>query len=154
VTTLQKRLLASKTIAQLESDTAIEMDKKVNKGELKTRPKGPPDTTHSDIKTGQRPPEELLCNRDAAKEDLPKSSFTPDTYILIRNGDKASWIQLGTTTRGAIVVQSLPSGKIEDLLGARVTTIETLCPFEGLRDRVDLIQIAKAYILAHHHIKT
>jgi len=152
--TLQKRVLASTTIAQLESDTAIEMDKKVNKGELNTRPKGPPDTTHSDIKTGQRPLEELLCDRDAAKEDLPKPNFTPDTYIFIRKGDKASWIQLWTATRGAIVVQSLPSGKIEDSLGARVTAIETLCPFEGLPDRVDLIQIGKAYILAHHHIKT
>jgi len=153
-TTLQNRVLTSKTIAQLESDTAIEMDKKRSKGELKTGPKGPPDTTHSDIKTGQRPPEELLCDRDAAKEDLPKPSFTPDTYILMRNGDTASWIQLGTPTRGATVVQSLPSGKIENLLGARVTTIETLCPFEGLTDRVDLIQMGKAYIVAHNHIKT
>ena len=126
----------------------------MNKGELKTRPKGLPDTTHSNIKTGQRPPEELLCDRDAAKEDLPKPSFTSDTYILIRTGDKASWIQTGTATRGAIVVQSLPSEKIEDLLWVRVTTIETLCPFEGLTDRVDLIQMGKAYILAQHHIKT
>jgi len=153
-TTLQKRVLASKTIAQLESDTAIEMDKKVNKGELNTRPKGPPDTTQSDIKTGQRPPEELLCDRDAAKEDLPKPSFTPDTYTLIRNGDKASWIQLWTATRGATVVQSLPSGKIEDLLGARVTTIETLCSYECPTGRFDLVQMGKAYITAHHHIKT
>jgi len=59
-TTSQKRVLASKTIANLGSDTAIERDKKENRGELKTRPTGPPDTTHSDIKTCQRPPEELL----------------------------------------------------------------------------------------------
>jgi hypothetical protein len=54
-TTLQTRVLASKTIAQLESATAIEMDKKVKKGELRTRPIGPPDTTHSDIGTAQNP---------------------------------------------------------------------------------------------------
>jgi len=153
-TTLQKKVLASMTIARLESDTDIEMEQKENRGEFNTRPKGPPDATHSDIKTDQRPPEEFLCDRDAAEEDLPKPSFTPDTYILIRNGDKASWIQLWTATRDATVVQSLPSRKNEDLLGARVTTIETLCPFECPTGRVDVVQMGKAYIIAHHHIKT
>jgi len=108
--TLHTRVLASKTIAHIESATAIEMDKKAKKGELNTRPIGPPDTTHSDTTTCLRPPEELLSDRDATKEDLPKPSLTPDTYILISNGEKALWIHLWTA-----VVQSLPSEKIGDL---------------------------------------
>ena len=108
-TILQKRTLASKKTAQLESYTEIEMDTREHKNELNMRPKGPPDTPHSDPKAGQRPPEELLCDLDAAKEDLPTPSFTPDTYILVRKSDEASWIQLWTATRGDTVVQSLPS---------------------------------------------
>jgi len=153
-TTPQKRVLAPKTTVQLESATAIEMDRTEKKGELKTRPIGPPDTTHSDITTCQRPPEELLYERDATKEDLPKPSLTPDTYILIRNGDKASWIQLWTAAKGAIVVQSLPSGNIEDLLGAMETTIEIVCSYEGPTGGFDLVKMGKACVTAHHHIKS
>jgi len=50
-TTLQKEVLASMTIAQLESDTDIEMEQREIRGEFNKRPKGPPDATHSDIKT-------------------------------------------------------------------------------------------------------
>ena len=152
--TLQTRVLASKTIAHIESATAIEMDKKAKKGELNTQPIGPPDTTHSDTKTCLRPPEELLSDRDATKEDLPKPSLTPDTYILISNGEKARWIQLWTAAKGDIVVQSLLSGKIGDLLGARVTTIEARCPYECPTGGLDLVKMGKACITAHHHIKT
>ena len=136
-TTLQKRVLASKTIAQLESDTEIEMEKRENRGELNTRPKGPPDTPHSDIKTGQRPPEGLLCDLDAVKEDLPTPSFTPDIFILIRNADKASWIQLWTATRGATVVQSLPSGKV-GFIGGQGDDHRDIMPIRapGRRDRL------------------
>jgi len=95
-TTPQNMVRASKMTIQPGSATATERDKEENRGELKTRLTGPPDTTHSDIKTCQRPPEEFLYERDATKEDLPTPSLTPDTYILIRNGDKASWIQLRT----------------------------------------------------------
>ena len=153
-TTPPNRVLASKTITQLGSDTAIERDKTENRGELKTRPIGPPDTTYVDIKTCQRPPEELLYDRDATKEDLPKPSLTPDTDILIKNGDKASWIQLWTAAKGATVVQSLPSGNIEELGGATETTIETVCPYESPTGGVDLVKLGKAYVTAHHHIKT
>jgi len=94
-------------------------------------------------------------NRDGVdKEDLHTSSFMADTYILIRNSDKASWIQLWTAERGATAVQSLPSGTIEDLRGAKVTTIETLRSFECPTGGLDLIQMGKAQITAHHHIQT
>jgi len=139
-TTLQASHLAPKTTSQLESDMEIEKDKRENKA----RPIGPPDTSHSDPKTGQRPPEEHFCDLVAAKEGLPKPSFTPDTYILARKSDKAIWIHLWTATRGGTVVQSLPSGKIEDLSGARVTTIETLCSFGGPEGWIDLVQMGKA----------
>jgi len=103
-----------------------------NRGKPDMRPPGHPDTPHLVIKTFHSPPEESLCDQDEAKKDWPTPSFTPDTYILIRNVDKASWIQLGNATSGATGVQSLPSGNIEDLRGATVTTIETLCQFERL----------------------
>ena len=87
-------------------------------------------------------------------ELLPTPSFAPDTYILIRNADTASWIQLSNVTRGATVVQSLPSGRIEDLGGARVTTIETLYSFGRPAGGIDVVQMGKAFITAHHHIQT
>ena len=102
ITTLQKRLHRSQLLyqlAQLELEREIEMDKRKNRNELNMRPQAPPNTPHADTKTSQRPPEELLCDLDTVKEDPPTPSFTPDTYILIRNADTASWIQLSTVTR-------------------------------------------------------
>jgi len=99
-----------------------------------------------DITTFHRSPEEIHLDQVAAKEVWLTPIFTPDTYILIRNADKASWIQLGDATRGATVVQSLPSGNIEDLGGAKLATIEKVwafaCPVEG----TNIVQIGKAYI--------
>ena len=80
--------------------------------------------------------------------------FTPDTYILIRKCDEASWIPLWTAKRGDIVVQSLSSGKIEDLSRAMMTTIETFCSFECPKGGIDLVQMGKAYITAQTHIQT
>jgi hypothetical protein len=139
---------------QLESVTAYEMVRKEKKDELKTRPIDPLDTAHSDIETCQRPPEELLYDRDETKEELPEPSLTPDTYLLIRYEDKASWIQLRTAAKGTKVVQSLSSGNIEDLGGATETTIETVCPYESPTGGVDLVKLGKACVTAHHHIKT
>jgi len=153
ITSLQKWGLASKIIAQLESDTVSVIKQKQNRDEPNKRPKGLPDTPHPVTTTYQRPPEEFRCDYDVVQNDRPTPSFTPDTYILIRNADKASWIQLWTVASGATVVQSLPSGKIDDLLGARVTTIETLCPFERPVGGIDLVQMGKANITGHHHIQ-
>ena len=137
--TLQTWALASKTVVQLESVTAYEMVRKEKKGELKTRPIDPLDTAHSDIETCQRPPEELLYDRDETQEELPEPSLTPDTYLLIRYEDKASWIQLRTAAKGTKVVQSLPSGNIEDLGGATETTIENIHPYQSPTGGVDLV---------------
>jgi len=109
---------------------------------------GHPNTTHLDITTSHRLPEELHLDQVAAKEVWLVPSFTPNTYILIRNADKASWIQLGDATSGATVVQSLPSGNIEDLSGAKSTTIERVWAFARREDETDIVQIGKAYILS------
>jgi len=154
MTTPQKSVLAPKSPAQLESGTASVRRKKENGDIPNKRLTGLPDTPHPVIKTCHRPPEEFHCDQGAVKKDRPTPSFTPDTYILIRNADKASWIQLCSAKIGATVVQSLPSGNIEDLWGARVTTIETLYPFARPAGGIDLVQMGQAYITAHHHILT
>jgi len=153
-TTPLKRSLVPRRPAQLESDTANVTGKKENRGEPDKRTPGHPDTPYLVIKTCHRLPEESLHDQDVAKEDWPTPSFTPDTHILIRNADKASWIQPGNASRGATVVQSLPSGNIEDLRGATSTTIETVYQLERPAGGIDIVQIGKAYITAHHHIQT
>jgi len=141
-TTPLKSSLVPRRPSQLESDTANVIGKKENKGEPDKRTPGHPDTTHLVIKTFHRLPEESLYDQDAAKKDWLTPSFTPDTYILIRNADKASWIQLGDSTRGATVVQSLPSGNIEDLRGATSTTIETAYQLERSAGGIDIVQMS------------
>ena len=137
--TLQTWALDSKTVVQLESVTTNEMAREEKKGEPKTRSIDPLDTAHSDIETCQRPLEELLYDRGETKEDLPESSLTPDTYLLTSNAGKASWIQLRTAAKGTKVVQSLPSGNIEDLGGATETTIENIHPYQSPTGGVDLV---------------
>jgi len=130
------------------------MGKTENRGEPDKRTPGHPDTPHLVIKTFHRLLEKSLHDQDAAKENRPTPSFTPDTYILIRNADKASWTQLGNATRGATVVQSLPSGNIGDLSGATSTTIETVWAFVRPVSGIDIVQIGQTYITANHHIQT
>jgi len=69
--------------------------------------------------------------------------FTADTYILVRKLNKASWIPIWTAKKGDIAVQSLPSGKIEDLSRAMMTPIKTLCTFECPEAGIDLVQMGK-----------
>ena len=90
--TPQKSVLAPESPAPLESGTKSVMAKKENRAVPNKRPTGLPDTPHSVIKTCHQPPEEFLCDQGAVKKDRPTPSFTPDTYILIQNADKASWI--------------------------------------------------------------
>jgi len=80
--------------------------------------------------------------------------FMPDTYILVRKPDKACWIPIWHAARGDFVVQSLPSGKIEDLSSTTMTKIGTVCTFECPAGGIDIVQMGKACITAHHHIQT
>jgi len=73
---------------------------------------------------------------------------------LVRKSNELSWIPIWTAKKGDIADQSLPSGKIEDLSRAMMTTIETLCTFECPEGGIDLVQMGKAYITAHQHIHT
>ena len=80
--------------------------------------------------------------------------FTGNTYILVIKRSRASWIPIWTVKKGDVAVQSLPSGKIEDLSRAMMTPINTLCTFECPDAQIDLVQMGEAYITAHHHIHT
>jgi len=56
--------------------------------------------------------------------------------------------------KGDIVIQSLPSGNIEDLSEAMMTKIETVCTFDCPVEGIDIVQMGEALITAHHHIQT
>ena len=86
-------------------------------------------------------------NRDTA-------CFTADTLILVNKQNRAGWTPIVEANPGDIVVQSNPSGKIDDLAGAVMTPINTVCMFECPDAKIDLKQIGKTYITAHHHIHT
>jgi len=139
--------------AQPGSNTANVMSKTETSGQPVKESPGYPNTTHLDTTTSHRLPEELYLDHVAAGAIWCVPSFTPNTYILIRNADKTSWIQLGDATSGATVVQSLPSGNIGDLSGAKSTTIERVWQFRS-RDGTDIVQIGKAFIVADHLIQT
>ena len=95
--------------------------------------------------------------RQARAKVQVKSStacFALGTRILVQKLEKASWIPIYSAEQGDIVVHTLPSGKIEDLTGALMTTIETVCTFDCPAGRIDLVQMGDAIITAHHHIQT
>jgi len=79
--------------------------------------------------------------------------FALVTHILVKRPEKAIWIPIYTAERGDIVVQSLPSGKIEDWTGALMTKIETACSFDCPTGGIDIVQ-RETLITAHHHIQT
>jgi len=55
--------------------------------------------------------------------------FAFDTAILVLGPEKASWIPIWCVEKGNTVIQSLPSGNIEDLTDAMMTAVETACSF-------------------------
>jgi len=72
----------------------------------------------------------------------------------VRKPDKARWIPIWHAARGDLVVQSPPSGRIEDLSSGTMTKIGTVCTFECLASGIDIVQMGKACITVHHHIQT
>ena len=153
LSTLQTGTVAFKTVGQLESVATNERAKEGKKGEPTRIPKDTPVIAHSDIETPQRPLKELLYD-PGTKEVLPEPSLTPDTYLLTSKAGKATWIQLGTAVQGTTVVQSLPSGNFEDLGGATVTTIKSICPYQMPTGGVVLVKMGTACVTAHLHVKT
>ena len=66
----------------------------------------------------------------------------------------ACWIPIYKADKGYTVIQSLPSGKIEDTTGALMAKIETICTFGCSNVGIDIVRMGKALITAHHHIQT
>ena len=95
--------------------------------------------------------------RQARAKVQVKSSlacFALGTPILVKKVEKASWIPMYLAEKGDIVVQTLPSAKIEDLTGALMTQIETACSFDCPAGRIDIVRMGESIIAAHHHIQT
>jgi len=149
----QSRTLDSKIVVQLESTVTSERVQEDEKGKLKTRPKELPDIALSEIQIFPPPMHGPLWELDGTKEDPPEPILTPDTYLLTSNAGKAIWTQLRTIDKGTTVVQSLPSGNIEDLSGALVTTIDSICPYQRPTDEVALVRLGMTCVAAHLHIK-
>jgi len=149
----QRLTSETKTDVQLESPSISERAQEGEKDELKLRPREPLDTALSEIEILPPPEHGPPWDPDGTKENSPEPILTPDTYLLTSNAGKASWTQLRTIAEGATVVQSLPSGHIEDLGGALVTTIEFICPYQRPTSEVVLVRLGVACIAAHLHIK-
>jgi len=66
----------------------------------------------------------------------------------------AHWTPIYKAEKGHIVFTSLPSGNIEDTTGAVMAKIKTVCTFACSPDGIDIVQMGKAHITAHHHIQT
>jgi len=95
--------------------------------------------------------------RKARSQAQVKSStacFALGTPILVEILGKASWKPIYLAEKGDTVVQTLPSGKIEDLTGALRTPIKTVCTFDYPAGRIDIVRMGESIITAHHHIHT
>ena len=152
------------TVVQPESNAASDRTQEGDKGLTKTRPKEPRDIGLPEAKNSQSP-----CGVDTAlleivnhrplwelngtKEDPLEPILTPDTYLLTIHAGKAIWTQLRTIVKGTTVVQSLPSGQTDDLGGASVTTIESICPCQRPTGEAALVRLGMACVAAHLHIK-
>ena len=152
------------TVVQPESNAVSDRTQEGDKGQLKTRPKELRDTGLPEAKNSQS-----SCDVDTAlleianrqplrelngtNEDPLEPILTPDTYLLTIHAGKAIWTQLGTIAIGTTVVQSLPSGQTEDLGGALVTTIESICPCQRPTGGAALVRLGMACVAAHLHIK-
>jgi len=151
------------TVNQLESNAVSKRTQEGDKGQPKTRPKEPRVTGLPEAKNSQSP-----CDADTAlleinrqplrklngtNEDPLEPILTPDTYLLTTHAGKAIWTQLGTIAIGTTVVQSLPSGQTEDLGGALVTTIESICPYQRPTGEAALVRLGMACVAAYLHIK-
>jgi len=95
--------------------------------------------------------------RQARAREQAKNStacFHLGTPILVNRTERAIWIPIYKAERGDIVVQSLPSGIIEDLTDALMTKIEMTCIFDCPAGGIDIVQMGEALITAHHYIQT
>jgi len=71
---------------------------------------------------------------------------------LILTAEGARWTQIQDARRGATVLQSLPSGRVEDVKGAKSAKLERVWYFQ--EGGGDMVQIGNAYLTADHPILT
>ena len=84
----------------------------------------------------------------------PTACFYLSTPVLKWTSGGAIWQPIYKLEKGDTVVQTIPSGDIEDLSGATMTVIKTVCTFDCPDEGIDLVQIGEAIITAHHHVQT
>jgi len=152
------------TVNQLKSNADSKRTQEGDKGQPKTRPKefrvtGLPEAKNSQLPcdtdtalleiANRQPPRKL----NGINEDSLEPILTPDTYLLTTHAGKATWTQLGTIAIGTTVVQSLPLGQTEDLGGALVATIESICPYQRPTGEAALVRLGMACVSAYLHIK-
>jgi len=80
--------------------------------------------------------------------------FTGNTLILAIKSSRPQWIPIWTAVEGDTVIQSLPSGKSDDLSMALMMTMRTVCIFDFPEAKINLLQVGEAYITTRHHIHT
>ena len=67
---------------------------------------------------------------------------------------KASWKPIYRAEKGDAVIQTLPSGKIEDLTCALCTLIKTVCTFDCPAGMIGIVRMGESIITSHHQIQT
>ena len=96
--------------------------------------------------------------RTAVSQRLSKSStacFSFDTPILRECLGFAYWQVIHKLEKGYNVVQTLPSGNINDLTGAIITSIKTNCSFEQpSTEGIEMVCMGSCCLTPHHHIRT
>jgi hypothetical protein len=66
----------------------------------------------------------------------------------------SKWIPIRLAEAGYTVIHTLFSGSFEDVSGAHMREIPTVCTFKCPNYKMDLLQVGDAYITAHHHLQT
>ena len=84
----------------------------------------------------------------------PTACFYLTTRVLTWTEGEVLWTPIFKLGQGDTVVQTIPSGHIDDLAGAKMTVIKTVCTFDGPDEGIDMVQIGEAFITAHHHVRT
>jgi len=84
----------------------------------------------------------------------PTACFYLTTPVLKWTSGGAIWQPIFKLEKGDTVVQTIPSGDIEDLSGATTTVIKTVCTFDCPDEGIDMVQSGEAFITAHHHVQT
>jgi len=79
--------------------------------------------------------------------------FSYDTRILMESRGSTFWEMIHKAEKGENVVQTLPSGNVDDLTDAIITPIKTNCSFDQpSTGGIDMVRMGSCCITPHHHI--